>query len=134
MLSKQPVEKNLLRQNEDSMILEMLTALVLIGFSSFFHPCNFYAHPYCAWQFIDGSSIKSSRWVNMAMFGLHVLRPRSGAKCVSAFFFFLAYGRLFQPWPCICVLFTDTQISFLSIFSLKMGFTILFTYLKIILQ
>ena len=32
MLSKQPVEKNLLRQNEDSMILEMLTALVLIGF------------------------------------------------------------------------------------------------------
>ena len=72
------------------------------------------------------------------MFGLRVLRPRLGAKRVSAcFFFFFSLSAVktdfFNREQCICVLFTDPQISLFINFSLKIGLTILFTHLKIIL-
>ena len=68
------------------------------------------------------------------MFGLRVLCSRLGAKRISPFFF-LAFSRadFFNREQCIRVLFMDPQISLFINFSLKMGHTILFTHLKIIL-
>ena len=54
----------------------------------------------------------------------------------SLFFFFLLSAikaDFFNREQCICVLFTDPQISLLINFFIKNGSTILFTYLKIIL-
>ena len=64
------------------------------------------------------------------MFGLHVLRPRLGAKRVSAFFlFFIFYFLLsavkvdiFNCEQYICILFMDLQISLFINFFIKNGF------------
>ena len=63
------------------------------------------------------------------MFGLRVLRPRLGAKCVSVFFFSFFFFLLsaikadfFNRKQCICALFTDPQISLFINFFIKNGF------------
>ena len=57
------------------------------------------------------------------MFGLRVLRPRLGAKRVSAFFFLLSAvnADFFNREQCICALFTDPQISLFINFFIKNG-------------
>ena len=57
------------------------------------------------------------------MFGLRVLRPRLGAKRVSAFFFFFFLSAVmadfFNNEQYICALFMDLQISFFINFFIK---------------
>ena len=55
------------------------------------------------------------------MFGLRVLRPRLGAKRVSAFFFLLLAVKadFFNCEQCICALVTDPQISLFINFFIK---------------
>ena len=59
------------------------------------------------------------------MFGLRVLRPRLGAKRVSAFFFFFLLlavkADFFNREQCICALFTNPQISLFINFFIKNG-------------
>ena len=62
--------------------------LFLIGFSTFFHPCNFSDHLYCTWLFIYGYSIKSSRWVN---------------KWTNSYLFFISYSPFFFSGWFMCV-------------------------------
>ena len=63
----------------------------------------------------------------------------SGHKTRFSLFFFFFFllsaikADFFNREQCICVLFTDPQISLLINFFIKNGSTILFTYLKIIL-
>ena len=61
----------------------------------------------------------------------------SAASAFPQFFFFFLFSAamvdLFFCEQCTCALFTDPQTPFLSPFSLKMGPTVLFTHLKIIL-
>ena len=66
------------------------------------------------------------------MFGLRVLRPRLGAKHVSAFFFFLlstVKADFFNHEQCIRVLFTDPQISlFINFFIKNMSHDTIYTF------
>ena len=57
------------------------------------------------------------------MFGLRVLRPRLGAKRVSAFFFFpfSLKADFFNREQCIYALFTNPQISLFINFFIKNG-------------
>ena len=76
-----------------------------------------------------------SLWILWIVHRTHKLM-KSGSKVRNIQLLFMNSSRNF--WPvfreeCIRALFTDPQISFLLIFSLKMGPTVLFTHLKIIL-
>ena len=65
------------------------------------------------------------------MFGLRILLSKT---CFSVFFFFFFQSAgFFNRKQCIRVLLWTHKYHFLSIFLLKMGLTILFTHLKIIL-